>query len=62
MSAFFSTMGAYPLLIVSNSLSSLTDELNGASMTDLVEALRRVAFMESRFSSVKQSQGSASGF
>jgi hypothetical protein len=33
--------------------------LKGASMTDLDEAFRRVWFIESRFSSVKQSQGSS---
>ncbi len=34
--------------------------LKGAKMTDLEEALRRVWFIESKFSSVKQSQGSSS--
>jgi hypothetical protein len=33
--------------------------LKGASMTDLEEAFRRVWFIESRFSSVKQSHGSS---
>ena len=48
-------------MIVSNSRSSETDELKGARMTDFEEAFLRVAFIESRFSSVKQSQGSSSG-
>lgn len=55
---FLSIIGAYLLFTVSNSLSSDTDELNGARITDLVEAFRRVAFIESKLSSVKQSQGS----
>ena len=61
MRAFFSTMEAYFRLMVSNSRSSETEELNGANITDLDEAFRSVAFIESRFNSVKQSHGSASG-
>ena len=48
--------------MVSNSRSSETEELKGARITDLVESFLSVAFIESRFSSVKQSHGSASGF
>lgn len=49
------------MFVSKNSLSSETEELNGANITDFDDAFLKVAFIESRLSSVKQSHGSASG-